>query len=170
MVPDPQAVAVMTSFLEPNVFVVGRRAASRYGLTSPTPKIELTDLVRAAATSDAQAPIALLYLHQPRCTTPQPLFDYHSSTRFVHVRHLITMASKMKAEAAKESSMLAERGAFIVVEGVDRSGKTTQVQLLAEALEKKGRKVRRLRFPGMSTVFATRGMSGSWRIEAVNWH
>lgn len=42
----------------------------------------------------------------------------------------------------------AQRGAFIVLEGLDRAGKTTQVQLLAAALEAQGKRVRRLRFPG----------------------
>ena len=44
--------------------------------------------------------------------------------------------------------MSAQRGAFIVVEGLDRSGKTTQVQKLVEALSKDGHKVKALRFPG----------------------
>lgn len=46
------------------------------------------------------------------------------------------------------STAPAPRGSFIVLEGLDRAGKTTQVQLLAEALERQGKTVRRLRFPG----------------------
>jgi dTMP kinase len=40
------------------------------------------------------------------------------------------------------------RGAFIVVEGLDRSGKTTQVKRLGAELSKQGRKVKTIRFPG----------------------
>lgn len=40
------------------------------------------------------------------------------------------------------------RGAFIVIEGLDRSGKTTQVKRLEAELSKSGKKVKVLRFPG----------------------
>lgn len=47
------------------------------------------------------------------------------------------------------------RGAFIVVEGLDRAGKTTQVKRLEAELSKQGREVKALRFPGKSppTIF-----------------
>lgn len=40
------------------------------------------------------------------------------------------------------------RGALIVFEGIDRSGKSTQVALLAAALEREGRSVCVIKFPG----------------------
>lgn len=40
------------------------------------------------------------------------------------------------------------RGAFILLEGVDRCGKTTQAKLLVESLEKDGTDVCFMRFPG----------------------
>lgn len=40
------------------------------------------------------------------------------------------------------------RGAFIVVEGLDRSGKTTQTKRIEEALGGEGYKVKLRRFPG----------------------
>lgn len=40
------------------------------------------------------------------------------------------------------------RGAFIVLEGLDRSGKTTQVQLLQKRLVEAGKEVKSMRFPG----------------------
>lgn len=40
------------------------------------------------------------------------------------------------------------RGAFIVVEGLDRSGKSTQVSLLEERLKAAGVSVRLVKFPG----------------------
>jgi ABC-type polysaccharide/polyol phosphate transport system ATPase subunit len=40
------------------------------------------------------------------------------------------------------------RGKLIVFEGLDRAGKSTQCQMLAESLQKDGLKVRHMRFPG----------------------
>lgn len=48
----------------------------------------------------------------------------------------------------KEQTKPVTRGAFIVVEGLDRAGKTTQVKKLCDALYASGRNVRTLRFPG----------------------
>ncbi|KAM3069059.1 Thymidylate kinase [Clarireedia jacksonii] len=48
-----------------------------------------------------------------------------------------------------EKSESDSRGAFIVIEGLDRAGKTTQVARLCDALYASGRNVKRLRFPGM---------------------
>jgi len=47
---------------------------------------------------------------------------------------------------AKEEAV--SRGAFIVIEGLDRSGKTTQVKRLEAELAKDGKKVKMIRFPG----------------------
>lgn len=41
-----------------------------------------------------------------------------------------------------------KRGAFIVLEGLDRSGKTTQVKLLADRITEQGNVVKLMRFPG----------------------
>ncbi|KAG6040797.1 hypothetical protein E4U41_007014 [Claviceps citrina] len=43
------------------------------------------------------------------------------------------------------------RGAFIVLEGVDRSGKTTQVRLLEQRFKAEGRDVKRMGFPDRTT-------------------
>lgn len=52
------------------------------------------------------------------------------------------------------------RGAFVVLEGLDRSGKTTQVKLLQSRLIEAGRRVQLMRFPGELIRFLWRG----WRI------
>ena len=41
-----------------------------------------------------------------------------------------------------------KRGAFIVLEGLDRSGKSTQAALLADHLKKEGVDVKLMKFPG----------------------
>ena len=41
------------------------------------------------------------------------------------------------------------RGALIVLEGLDRAGKSTQCEQLCAALDKEGRNTKRIRFPGM---------------------
>uniref|UniRef100_A0A673LYC7 Thymidylate kinase-like domain-containing protein n=1 Tax=Sinocyclocheilus rhinocerous TaxID=307959 RepID=A0A673LYC7_9TELE len=43
------------------------------------------------------------------------------------------------------------RGALIVLEGVDRAGKTTQCQKLVQALQQSGRAAEMIRFPGKMT-------------------
>lgn len=45
----------------------------------------------------------------------------------------------------------AARGAFIILEGLDRSGKTTQVKLLEQRFVEEGSKVKVMRFPGEFT-------------------
>jgi dTMP kinase len=40
------------------------------------------------------------------------------------------------------------RGAFIVIEGLDRAGKTTQVKKLSDKLYAEGHNVKAIRFPG----------------------
>jgi dTMP kinase len=42
------------------------------------------------------------------------------------------------------------RGAFIVLEGLDRSGKSTQVAKLVDRLNQTGHKARLQKFPGAS--------------------
>ncbi|KAH7220620.1 thymidylate kinase-domain-containing protein [Fusarium oxysporum] len=58
------------------------------------------------------------------------------------------------ATAAIASSDTADdsaRGAFIVLEGLDRSGKTTQVKLLEQRFVEEGKKVKVMRFPDRTT-------------------
>lgn len=54
-------------------------------------------------------------------------------------------------ETSKDPAMSKSRlgrGAFILLEGVDRCGKTTQAKLLVEMLKKTGQSVCFMRFPG----------------------
>lgn len=52
------------------------------------------------------------------------------------------------ASATTTAKSPASRGAFIVLEGLDRSGKTTQVKRLEERFVQAGHKVAVMRFPG----------------------
>ena len=61
-----------------------------------------------------------------------------------------------EAPAQSTNSSGAVRGALVVLEGLDRSGKTTQVKLLQQRFVEVGRPVKVMRFPG---AFASRGLS-----------
>lgn len=50
-------------------------------------------------------------------------------------------------------AMSCRRGALIVLEGVDRAGKTTQCQTLVQALQQSGRAAEIMRFPGENQAF-----------------
>lgn len=50
--------------------------------------------------------------------------------------------------ARRRRSMAGRRGALIVLEGVDRAGKSTQSRKLVEALRAAGHRAELLRFPG----------------------
>lgn len=59
--------------------------------------------------------------------------------------------SDLAAAAIATSSSTGEargRGALVALEGLDRSGKTTQVKLLEQRFVEAGRKVKVMRFPG----------------------
>ena len=45
---------------------------------------------------------------------------------------------------------MSTRGALIIIEGLDRAGKSTQCERLAKNLEVRGRKVKQMRFPSLS--------------------
>ena len=53
--------------------------------------------------------------------------------------------------SAVAASGLKPRGTFVVFEGVDRAGKSTQCKLLAEGLRKRGREATLINFPDRTT-------------------
>lgn len=56
------------------------------------------------------------------------------------------------AALSSTSSTPSKRGTFIVLEGLDRSGKTTQCKLLEQRFVEAGRPVKMMRFPDRTTV------------------
>ncbi|QSZ31121.1 hypothetical protein DSL72_000684 [Monilinia vaccinii-corymbosi] len=53
----------------------------------------------------------------------------------------------------QESSLPISRGSFILMEGLDRAGKTTQVKKVCDRLYASGRNVKLMRFPGREENF-----------------
>ncbi|KAH7318111.1 thymidylate kinase-domain-containing protein [Stachybotrys elegans] len=64
----------------------------------------------------------------------------------------MTSINDLAAAAIAGTSAPTKRGAFIVLEGLDRSGKTTQVKLLEQRFVEEGRPVKMMRFPDRSTT------------------
>jgi dTMP kinase len=60
-----------------------------------------------------------------------------------------TMATPTRQEDGGAAGGAVARGALVVLEGLDRSGKTTQVKLLEQRFVELGKKVKVMRFPGM---------------------
>lgn len=58
------------------------------------------------------------------------------------------MASINDLATAAIASSSSKRGALVVLEGLDRSGKTTQVKLLEQRFVEEGKPVKVMRFPG----------------------
>jgi dTMP kinase len=58
------------------------------------------------------------------------------------------IASSSPATAGAKAGEDGNRGAFVILEGLDRSGKTTQVKLLEQRLIEEGKPVKVMRFPG----------------------
>lgn len=84
-----------------------------------------------------------------------------------------TVPSTVGAQVGEEQVGLAvARGAFVVLEGLDRSGKTTQVKLLQSRLIEAGRRVQLMRFPGELFGFScvcAGGMGSPWRGGWLAW-
>lgn len=59
-----------------------------------------------------------------------------------------TASSSHGDDGSAAATAAKKRGAFIVLEGLDRSGKTTQVKLLEQRFVEEGRPAKVMRFPG----------------------
>lgn len=63
--------------------------------------------------------------------------------------HDLAAAAVAGTSQSHDDGEAKKRGAFIVLEGLDRSGKTTQVKLLEQRFVEEGRPVKVMRFPGI---------------------
>lgn len=87
----------------------------------------------AAASSSSNAP---------------PSLGSSSATPVISTVGDATISFTAEAQGGEQVGPEVARGAFIVLEGMDRSGKTTQVKLLQSRFIEAGRKVQLMRFPG----------------------
>ena len=103
------------------------------------------------ATSAASALLYLsLFLHfQQYLVLPKPLLSKTTAATMSVPSTLPLTTAEPQAQAASAVA----RGALIVLEGLDRSGKTTQVKLLEQRFVELGRKVKVMRFPGEPFFF-----------------
>ena len=60
--------------------------------------------------------------------------------------------------------MACKRGALIVLEGVDKAGKTTQCQKLLQTLQQSGQPVEMMRFPGKAVITVS-GSTLTFRVQ-----
>lgn len=72
-------------------------------------------------------------------------------------------------ESSQQGRPGVARGAFVVLEGLDRSGKTTQVKLLESRLVEAGRRVQVMRFPGEFVWVVLSGWEWVHRARADVW-
>ena len=60
----------------------------------------------------------------------------------------ITVVYRLLIMNGLQTTTFSRRGALIVFEGCDRSGKTTQCNMLLQTLQEKGHSVKLMKFPG----------------------
>ena len=65
-----------------------------------------------------------------------------------------SISSSALPAPAHASTSDAARGALVILEGLDRSGKTTQVKLLEQRFVELGKRVKVMRFPGRLFFFS----------------
>jgi hypothetical protein len=107
-------------------------------------------------------------LHQHRTSlgeesTYNPSLPSHSRAHSRgHFSEHTSSPSSSPTKMAGAAATAAGRGAFILFEGVDRCGKTTQANKLVEALCAAGQKAVLMRFPGSLLPVGDADGMGGW--------
>jgi len=73
---------------------------------------------------------------------------YKCTVQYIHTSHVKYDSQPKLPFIMSSQNSPQHRGALIVVEGLDRAGKTSQCQLLLEALRQQGHQVKYIKFPG----------------------
>ena len=81
-------------------------------------------------------------------TVPTSVTGHHASSRQPRLPDDASPPSEPAPAPPSGGPSPPVRGTLIVLEGLDRSGKTTQVSVLEQRLVEAGRKVKVMRFPG----------------------
>jgi hypothetical protein len=71
----------------------------------------------------------------------------------LNIQHTKDMEASSDPYPWQEPVLKPARGAFIVIEGLDRAGKTTQVKRLCDKLYAQGHNIKNIRFPGIYPLF-----------------
>lgn len=117
-------------------------------------KLDLPE-IWSAARLNFPRPLALVASPLTRSLfTPPSLTTDTSKFHCTNLKNLFSVEnfqmSSADAFSWQEPRNSVVRGAFIVVEGVDRAGKTTQVERLCSKLYALGHNIKSIRFPGKS--------------------
>ena len=91
----------------------------------------------------SKGPFPLIILLAPANNPVAFITIYPSELRRIHPN------SKNPLDLSLQFQIMMKRGAFIVLEGVDRSGKTTQAKRLVESLINEGKKAKLYNFPSL---------------------
>jgi thymidylate kinase len=73
----------------------------------------------------------------------------------------------MICQHSHQMDMSPKRGAFVVIEGLDRSGKSTQASAILSRLQQNGIKAKLLKFPGASISQRTEGVIMMGRMDQI---
>lgn len=149
---DPHRIALMSACMQPTRWPVksdqiARISGEETSLVLSFMKIHMIHLWKKVNSNpqDIRRQIQKCSVSAPRTL----LFPYDAK---VIMTQNLDWESKLRTRQTVEKMSVRRRGALIVIEGLDRAGKSTQCERLCNHLEEQGHKVKRMRFPGEKLV------------------